>query len=358
MSIWSGLALLVGWFFAFGVWQIGDTVAVVSRGYLPDFQLAAITQSFKGESQLNFNDLKGYIDQVVVASASEGRLADPVRLTMVGDIMLDRGVRQVVENSGGGYGMLFDQVGWIKESDILFGNLEGPISGVGEDLGGQYSFRMDPAVTKVLSEAGFDVLSVANNHMGDWGRDAFVDTLSRLRTFGILSPGAGLNQVQAEQPQIIEKNGIKFGFLGFSDVGPNWLEVSEGEAGILLASNPRLPQIVEVASQQVDVLIVSFHFGEEYQDKANERQISLAETAIANGAKLVVGHHPHVVQEVVEHEGGLIAYSLGNFIFDQNFSEATMQGAVLEVEFVGPEIAWWQVKTVKLNDQYIPSLVQ
>lgn len=256
-----------------------------------------------------------------------------VKLIFTGDIMLDRGVRSsVMKNFDGDYAKLFENLGMLKDFDIVFANLEGTASDKGRDGGGIYSFRMDPVVLSVLKNAGINVLSVANNHIGDWGREAYTDTLKRLKENEILYTGGGVHREEAETPAIIEKYGIKIGFLGFSDVGPAWMETGEERAGQLLASNPRFEEIVQNASKQVDYLIISFHFGDEYKLINNERQKNLAHKAIDAGAKIVIGHHPHVVQNTEVYKDGFIAYSLGNFIFDQSWSRPTMEGMLLEIK--------------------------
>src|SRR3989344_2817624 len=137
-------------------------------------------------------------------------------LYFVGDIMLTRGVETSVNrNFSGDYNQLFKNVGELKKADILFVNLEGAVSNVGNNVGSKYSFRMNPIVLEALKNAGFDIVSFANNHVGDWNMSAFEDTLARLDVNGILKTGTGLNKEDASNPTIIEKNGIKFGFLGF-----------------------------------------------------------------------------------------------------------------------------------------------
>ena len=277
----------------------------------------------------------------------------PIRIFLVGDIMLDRGVRYSVKNNAGGnYEFLFSELDWLKEADIVFGNLEGPASDKGRDLGNLYSFRMEPKVLDVLVDYGFNVLSVANNHAGDWGREAFIDTLERLDDKGIIYPGGGKNYDLARQVQIIEIEDIKFGWLGFSDVGPNWLRATENSSGILLASDPNFTNIIEQASKESDFLFVSFHFGDEYQTSANQRQRFLVEQAFSAGAQVVVGHHPHVVQEIIWQDNQLIAYSLGNFIFDQYFSKETMSSIVLELLILDGEIIEITEHYLKQNKEY------
>ncbi len=286
------------------------------------------------------------------------REPDFITFDFLGDIMLDRGVRASVnKNFNGDYSTLFTKIDYLDKADIVFANLEGTASDRGKDLGNLYSFRMDPSVIPALKGASFSVLSMANNHVGDWGRDAYVDTLNRLKENEIAYTGGGMNSAEVENPTIIEKYGMKIGFLGFSDVGPAAMAANEERAGILLASNPRFDQIVKNAANQVDYLVVSFHWGEEYKTKNNSRQQQLAYKAIDNGAKIVVGHHPHVIQNTEVYKNGFIAYSLGNFIFDQKFSKDTMQGMLLELKLYKSGDIKIKKDIVKLNNYFQPDKI-
>ncbi len=279
-----------------------------------------------------------------------------ISMAFVGDIMMDRGVRSVVHIHGGGdYRYITRNLDFLNDFDIVFGNLEGPLSDEGSDLGGLYSFRMEPSALEALLDANFSVLSIANNHAGDWGREAFEDTLKRLRLAGVATVGGGFDLQDAREVSIMEVEGHKVGFVGFSDLGPEWLEAGFDTAGILIAGSPYHDSVIKGASREVDTLIVSYHFGEEYMKEPNDRQRYLATRAVDLGADIVVGHHPHVIQSVERYGGGIIAYSLGNFIFDQNFSEETMEGLILVVEVEGSEISF-DTKKVKINRTFQPFL--
>ncbi|MEI8269734.1 MAG: CapA family protein [bacterium] len=281
-----------------------------------------------------------------------------VTLLFGGDIMLDRGVRNsVLKNFNGDYSKMFEKIDILKNTDIVFANLEGPASDQGNDKHNLYSFRMDPSVVPALKGAGFDVLSVANNHIGDWGRDAFTDTLDRLKENEIAYTGGGINSIEAEKPTIVEKNGMKIGYLGFSDVGPNNMAVSENNAGILLASNPRFDEIIQNAAKEVNCLIVTFHFGDEYKTKHNARQELLAHKAIDAGAKIIIGSHPHVVEDTEIYKNGYIAYSLGNFVFDQYFSKDTMEGLLLQIKLNKDGSMIVQKNTMQLNKVFQPDKI-
>ena len=282
---------------------------------------------------------------------------DFVSILFAGDVMMDRGVRARVEKSfDGDYNKIFENIN-LKPYDIFFANLEGTVSDKGKDGGGKFSFHMDPKVINALKEAGVDIVSVANNHVGDWGRTAYIDTLSRLKDAGILYTGGGINRIEAETPTIIEKNGIKLGFLGFSDVGPSWMPASDKNAGLLLAQDTRFEEIIQNASSQVDYLIVSFHFGDEYKVIHNARQEYLAHKAVDNGAKIVIGHHPHVPQDTEIYKDGFIAYSLGNFVFDQSWSEATMKGMLLEMTINKKGEISTKPKMIQLNNFFQPEII-
>ena len=283
---------------------------------------------------------------------------DFVNLAFVGDIMLDRGVKSSVrKNFGGDYSDLFNNLEIIKHADIAFANLEGPASDKGKDMHNLYSFRMEPSVIPAIGGAGFDVISVANNHVGDWGRDAYSDTLDRLKENEILYAGGGKNITEAQNPVIVEKYGMKIGYLAFSDKGPDWMTANYNNPGLLLASDPNFDLIVQKASKQVDYLIVSFHFGEEYQKMHNVRQSYLAHSAIDDGAKIVIGAHPHVIEDFEVYKKGYIAYSLGNFIFDQKFSVDTMQGMLLEIKLDKSGEMQVTKNIIKLNYSFQPDKI-
>ncbi len=282
---------------------------------------------------------------------------DFVNLAFIGDIMLDRGVRNSVnKNFGGDYSLLFDKLNLLQKNDIVFGNLEGPASDVGKDMGNLYAFRMDPSVIPALRGAGIDILSVANNHMGDWGREAYIDTLNRLKENEILYTGGG-TIYEAQQPRIIEKYGMKIGYLAFSDKGPEGMEVTEEKIGVLMANDINFDDIIKNASKKVDYLIVYFHFGDEYQVKHNQKQEDYAHKAIDNGAKIVIGSDTHVIQDTEVYKNGYIAYSLGNFIFDQSFSTNTMRGMLLELKLGRDGSLTVKKNIVKLNKAFKPDTI-
>jgi gamma-polyglutamate biosynthesis protein CapA len=149
-------------------------------------------------------------------------------------------------------------------------------------------------------------------------------------------------------------NGVRVGFVAFSDVGPNWIRATVSSPGLLIASPEDIDRVVRRAVLETDILLVSFHFGDEYQTTSNARQRLLARAAVDAGADAVIGHHPHVAQEVEEYHGAVIAYSLGNFVFDQRFSEDTSRGMLLELDIQEKRIVSFATKELNFNAYFQP----
>lgn len=309
-----------------------------------------------------------------------------ITLLFAGDIMLDRGVEFYATQHNDWKWPFLLIADTLQKADLVFGNLESVISDKGENLGSIYSFRADPKALEGLTFAGFDILSVANNHSFDYGTEAFEDSASRLRKERITPIGIELFSATAENNaglEIQEIQGTKIGFLAYTNLGsPLWqapLEIDDSrEQGKFLTgqANEKTPgvawtdwynlpvvvQKIQEAKTRVDILVVSLHAGEEYSKEPNEFQKAFAKSAINAGADLVVGHHPHVVQPVEyvctqgSHICGWIAYSLGNFVFDQGFSPETMEGLLLEVKVAGKQITQVIPRVIRMNSSFQPVL--
>ncbi len=280
-------------------------------------------------------------------------------LFAVGDIILDRGVElNIKKNGNGDFRFPFLRIADdLKEADILFGNLEGLISDQGENVGSIYSFRANPEAIEGLKYAGFDVLSLANNHMLDYGRDALEDTFKRLKEAGIDYVGAGLNEQEAYSPLIKEVKETKIAFLAYTDLGPeSWKATNEysGMAWINEEDMERVKKDIEKAKEESDILIISLHSGKEYSTTPSSFQSYFFKACIDAGADMGIGHHPHVVQDVEKYGDGWIAYSLGNFVFDQGFSEETMESCLLRITIKDKKIEQVSCQKVKISDFFQP----
>jgi len=280
--------------------------------------------------------------------------AKTVNLILVGDMMLSRSVGKKMEAMNDYTFPFLKIANVLQPMDLVFGNLEGPISSGGKNQGSIYSFRASPRVVEGLRLANFSILSMANNHTWDYGKAALLDTINILKENNILSVGAGKNSVEANEMVVKEIKGNKIGFLAYTDLYPESLEAGNNYPGI---SNFDLQEISKKiseakASSTVDLIFVSLHWGEEYAGVAKEKQREIAKKLIDAGADVIVGHHPHVVQGFEEYKNSLIFYSLGNFIFDQNFSEETMSGYLVKIKIIDKKVVKWEVFGTKINKDF------
>lgn len=281
------------------------------------------------------------------------------RLFFVGDIMLSRGIEKIVYREQDPLFHFLRTAELTQNADIAFGNLEGPASMRGSDQGSIYSFRSKPDLLKGLAFAGFDVVSIANNHIYDWGPLAVQDTIIYLKENSILPVGGGENYKEAHSPAVIERNNERFCFLAYSQFA--WDEISNASSTPSIAKldlKTIEDDIKESKNSSCSLIIVSLHWGNEYETASTEEQKQIAHGIIDAGAKLLIGHHPHSVQEVEEYHGGLIAYSLGNFIFDQNFSPETKSGLALSVEISNGKISDFQKLNLNFTHDFQPYVAQ
>jgi len=266
------------------------------------------------------------------------------RMIFGGDVMLSRGIGNLMSKRND-YDFPWKKIeGLLKTADLVFANLESPISDQGSDSGKLFSFRADKKVVSGLKTAGFKAMSIANNHIWDYGKNAFEDTLINLTSNNILPVGSNL----MGNKETINVQGTEVAFLGYTNLlkapGVNFLELQ------------KVVEDIKNAKKSADVVIVSIHWGQEYKSAESAAQISLAHEIIDAGADMVVGHHPHVVQNVEKYQGKYIAYSLGNFVFDQNFADETSHGLLLRVDLSGKKITNMEQIRIGFTSLYQPEV--
>jgi poly-gamma-glutamate synthesis protein (capsule biosynthesis protein) len=241
-------------------------------------------------------------------------------ILLVGDIMLDRGVEDLIKQNSIYYP--FQKIShFLRGIDIVFGNLEGPIiKNPPELLDNSLKFAFNPEAIKGASWCNFNLFSLANNHILDMGKEGLEETKEWLKKYRINFVGDPLSGSSDNLDSSFSKDNITF--LAFNQIFP--FVVKEEEI---------IKTIKTVKSSNPDnFLIVSMHWGEEYKLINSPTQQKLAHKIIEAGAGLIIGHHPHVVQNIEKYQGKLIFYSLGNFIFDQYFSSDTQQGLTVGIE--------------------------
>lgn len=242
-------------------------------------------------------------------------LAQRITLIAAGDICLAHGVEQRMSQSGSGYPFAALNT-TLRGADITFGNLECCLANGGKAVPKKYNFRGKPENAAALREAGFRIVSLANNHSLDYGKDALAETIRTLERYGVRYVGAGRTMAEAHSLRIITVRGVRVGFLAYLGLFPPILPLRSNEPAVAMAEIDRLRAEVQAARPKVDVLIVSLHAGVEYTFRHSARQETLAHAAIDAGADMFIGHHPHVVQDTETYRNRPIFYSLGNFVFD------------------------------------------
>jgi poly-gamma-glutamate synthesis protein (capsule biosynthesis protein) len=245
---------------------------------------------------------------------------------------------------------LYDEVrDVVQGADLAIGTLNATISDYPPRTGciSTYVLVGGSENADALERAGFDLMSVATNHikncgLNNCGDQAFFDTLDNLERVGIQSVGAGKNLRKALEPVVVEINEVRFGFVSLGQLEPKAF-AAEDTPGIAVLTEENVRSAILAAKEISDVVIVMPHWGPEDVPIPNWSQRDLAQVAVEAGADLVVGNHTHVVQAFQEIDGVIVFYGLGNFVFDQNWDLHHQQGVILVVTFQGNELEDYQL---------------
>jgi poly-gamma-glutamate synthesis protein (capsule biosynthesis protein) len=210
----------------------------------------------------------------------------------------------------------------LTAADVTIGNLESSLGDVGQPANKSYTFQAPPDAAKSLAYAGFDLLSLANNHALDYGQAALIQGISLLQREGIDVVGAGADLVKSSSPLFIESKGVKMAFLAYVDVPVegsgfdtrSWI-AGPSSPGLNWTDPSKIAHDVAVARDNSDIVIVLLHSGYEYVEQPSPEQSAAARVAIDAGADLIIGHHTHVLQGLEFYKDGVIVYGLGNFAF-------------------------------------------
>jgi len=271
-----------------------------------------------------------------------------VKLIAVGDISL-----QTRNNSHP-----FEKVkAVLKGKDVLFGNPETVLSSHGKETEKACLLHTSPNQAIYLKNAGFDILNIANNHIMDLGVEGFNKTLEVLNENGLLFIGVS-NRKFTKPWAIVERNGIKIGFVGYSQGG-----VYDFQRGVTIKGidEAEIIRDIEKLSPQCDFIVVSLHWGIEKAFYPSPKQVALAHKLIDSGATIILGHHPHVIQGIERYKSGLIAYSLGNFQFEFDPEECsgqrnkrTNQSFILSVELSKDGVENYSIIPIMIDEDFVP----
>jgi len=267
-----------------------------------------------------------------------------VTLCFTGDIMLGRGVKRISDKQGAGYP--FAAVcSLLSKADLTIGNLESPLTGSEFKSTSPWRFRGDTLVAaNELKKAGFDLVSLANNHALDCGTEGLKQCTETLDSAGILYTGLAYITIDSTgdtlkwcRPAFTMIKGLKIGLVAFCE--PYLLEIAKeyGARLVAPAESACVARSIRAIKDSCDLVIASFHWGQEYKEKPTWIQKKLGRLAINCGARIVHGHHPHILQGVEFYRQGMIAYSLGNFIFDQK-NQTCKESSLLFAEVSGDSL--------------------
>jgi poly-gamma-glutamate synthesis protein (capsule biosynthesis protein) len=275
------------------------------------------------------------------------------RLLFAGDVMLSRGVRREIL-AARDPALPFRKIApLLATADLVFVNLESPFSDRGPYHPEGLIFHAAPEMIAGLELAHLSVASTANNHTRDCGAHGVEFTVQWLCDHNIAPVGSSESERKTHQGAVLTRNRVRFGFLGYTydQQNGNWHDIDKR---IALADIAQMRRDVQDLRARCDVVIVSMHHGIEYMPQPSNAQVEFAHAAIDAGAKLVIGHHPHVIQRREMYHHGLIFYSLGNFVFDQFQREATQHGEIAEVDFLERQILvanTWPVRITPTGPQ-------
>ncbi len=260
-----------------------------------------------------------------------------IKLYFAGDVTFANHFENHVKDN---YTYAFKKLQWFSDADVSMFNLENPLTTNGQKVEKLYNFRAKPEYVEILKDAGIDIVTIANNHIYDYGPQGLFDTITNLSKGNIYYIGAGRNIFEARHPVIFYIKGKKVAFFAYygthkhSDSYP----ATADSAGTAMRRLKIIKEDIARFRDQVDVVIVNFHWGIEKAELPGKDQISFAHQVINYGADLIVGHHPHVLQGIEKYKNKIIAYSLGNFIFGGN-SRKTYNTAVLQIDISGDTIS-------------------
>lgn len=279
--------------------------------------------------------------------------ADNINIKAVGDIMLSRGVNKKIEQ--------YNNCNWpfekiqdvLKQSDITIANLESPFT-IEKDYTvpkGTMVFKANPCVAKYIKQANIGLVSVANNHFCDKGKKGVADTFKVLNDNEILFVGGNIDSSKVYDSKVIKLKNTNVAFLAFT-YGNNTHCQYNATMDIKKATNE-----IKKIRNNTDIIIVTIHAGTEYTYKPNKEQIDFSRALINAGADIVIGHHPHWVQQVEIYKNKPILYSLGNFIFDQMWSKATTQGAIADIHIKDKKISFIKIIPIRIYEYGQPMII-
>lgn len=275
-----------------------------------------------------------------------------VRLVFAGDVVLDDSAGALIERGGDPFAAFAP---WFAQADLRAANLECVVATTGHPGDKNYTFRAHPRVLPVLKRH-VDAVALANNHSGDYGREAFAEMLGLLDGAGLAQFGGGLNLRQAHTPWVVERKGLRIALLGYNEFMPRSFEADFDAPGSAWSEDEQVVADILHARRvhRADIVIPIMHWGWENESVANARQRALARRMIEAGADAVIGGHPHVRQDIEHYQGRPIIYSVGNFVMKETDNDKQRLGWLLRLDLDKKGVAAFDTVTAQLDMDGIP----
>lgn len=289
-----------------------------------------------------------------LGSSFSAYAAKEVSLVFAGDTVLDDTAGKIIEQGGDPFSDFAD---YFAGADIRITNLECVVSTRGQANDKMYTFQAHPRVIPVLQKH-FDAVTLANNHSGDFGPDAFAQMLSLLKEARLAQVGGGMNLKQAHTPLVFTRNGWRIAVLSYNEFHPRSFEAGFDIPGVAWSEDQQVVEDIQTARRihRADLVIPVMHWGWENERTANPRQRQLAKLMIDAGADAVIGGHPHVTQDVSVYKGRPIIYSVGNFVMKETDNAFQRQAWVLKMYLDKRGVTRFETLPVKINMEGIPSI--
>ena len=276
-----------------------------------------------------------------------------VDVIFVGDVMLAEEPGELIAKGEDPFAPVAKLFG---KQRLRVANLECVVATAGKAEDKPFTFRAEPRVIPVLQKY-FDGVSVANNHSGDFGKTALAEQFDLLDAARLPYFGGGRDLAAAHKPWIVERSGLRIAFLAYVEFKPRSFEASATRPGVAWSGeDEQVLRDIRDAKAQADLVIPFMHWGWEDEGYPSERQKVFARRMLDEGAAMVVGSHPHVIQGAEIYNGKPIVYSLGNFLFNGFDTPATLTGWALEAKLTKAAVTEWRTRVVRLGDHGIPRL--
>jgi poly-gamma-glutamate capsule biosynthesis protein CapA/YwtB (metallophosphatase superfamily) len=310
----------------------------------------ALSRLFNRKVLLMVAALTIFLDKADASQKPETRGIETI--VAVGDIMLSGSAKQILRKKGYDYSFSDRTLSMlVMDADLAIANLECPVIKKGTAYKGkEFVFSADPASIRAIKKAGFDMLSLANNHIMDYGEEGLSSTADCCLKSNITCSGAGSDIASARRAGIVKRKGVTYGLLSYSLTYPEEFWAAPDIAGAAYGERNSVIEDIRNTRGKADIVIVSFHWGAELAECPKAYQIAMAHLAVDSGADVVIGHHPHVPQPIEIYKGKPVFYSLGNYAFG-SYSKKTPIGFAAGIVLEGDRIVSIRIYPV-ITDNY------